>query len=104
MTMMPVIDSLGATIPAVRLRNGLVDMATRTITAQSLAADSLDVAYITPSAEYLKTHGITTAADTLPENISASADSLLHHNRRPHHAQRTAGTIRAARCQAFAGV
>lgn len=77
MTMMPVIDSLGATIPAVRLRNGLVDMATRTITAQSLAADSLDVAYITPSAEYLKTHGITTAADTLPENISASADSLL---------------------------
>ena len=77
MTMMPVIDSLGATIPAVRLRNGLVDMATRTITAQSLAADSLDVAYITPSAEYLKTHGITTTADTLPENISASADSLL---------------------------
>ena len=28
----------------------------------------------------------------------------LDHNRRPHHAQRTSGTIRTAQCQAFAGV
>lgn len=77
MTMMPVIDSLGASIPAVRLRNGLVDMATRTITAQSLTADSLDVAYITPSADYLKTHSVATAPDSLPASDGTGADSLL---------------------------
>lgn len=74
MTMLPVIDSLGADIPAIRLRNGLVDMASRTITAESLTADSLSAAYLTSSAEYLRTHPLP--ADSLSA-ADASPDSLL---------------------------
>lgn len=75
MSMLPVIDSLGAKIPEVRLRHGLVDMASRTITAESLTADSLDVAYLTPSAEYLHSHPLP--PDTITETAESTADSQL---------------------------
>ena len=95
MSMLPVIDSLGAQIPEIRLCHGIVDMASRTVTAESLTADSLDVAYLTPSAEYLSSHPlrpdtITEAAESPadPQLWTVTADHLAFNARRALYAQR----------------
>lgn len=56
MSMMPVIDSLSATVPLAVLRDGFLDFATRRIHARSLSVDSVSAMYLTPSAEYLAAH------------------------------------------------
>lgn len=56
MSMMPVIDSLSASVPLAVLRDGFLDLATRRIHARSLSVDSVSAMYLTPSAEYLAAH------------------------------------------------
>lgn len=73
MTMMPVIDSLGAHVDYAELNDGLVDLAARKVKARSLHVDSVTATYLTPSAEYLKTHPL----DSVTRTTAASADSLL---------------------------
>lgn len=68
MQMENVIDSLGADIPVVRLRDGVVDLGHQQIYARSLRADSLTAAYITP-ASVKETSA--TATDTVPPSLSA---------------------------------
>lgn len=56
MSMLPVIDSLGAYIPLARLERGKMDMSRHSIDVRSLSVDSLSAAYLTPTAAYLKEH------------------------------------------------
>lgn len=64
MEMLPTIDSLGCDIPAARLRDAAIDMATRRIHGRSLVIDSISATYLTPSAEYLASHPVTETAKT----------------------------------------
>lgn len=73
MTMMPVIDSLGAHVDYAELNDGLVDLSGRKVHARSLSVDSVMATYLTPSAEYLKTHPL----DSVTTTTVASPDSLL---------------------------
>ncbi len=83
MQMLPVIDSLYTHIGSATLDRGLMDMSSQRINASCLSIDSVDVAYYTPSAEYLASHpadATTTGADTTEVDSSApwtiTADSL----------------------------
>ncbi|MDE7408230.1 MAG: hypothetical protein K2M76_07400, partial [Muribaculaceae bacterium] len=84
MSMLPVIDSLGTHIGAAILTDGSVDMATRSIHAATLAIDSVDATYLTPSAEYLAAHTDTTVTETetTPQSelwtVTADKVSLLN--------------------------
>ncbi len=72
MSMLPTIDTLGVDIPKAILTNGMVDMSTSRIHASLLQVDSISATYLTPDAEYLKTHPV----DSLAEDTTAiSADS-----------------------------
>ncbi len=67
MSMMPTIDSLGTFIKGARLKDGLVDMASRQIHADRLTVDSVTATYLYPSPEWLETHPYPEAAtDTVP--------------------------------------
>ncbi len=70
MSMFPVVDSLGAMIPQAVLREGFIDMAARRIKAGSLAIDSVEVEYLTPSAEWLAAHPVDTVAVAQPAALS----------------------------------
>lgn len=76
MAMLPVIDSLDVTVPAATLADGHLDMLSHTIHARSLHIDSVSATYLTPSAEYLKTHP---ADSTLVDAsaIASTPDSLM---------------------------
>lgn len=87
MTMLPVIDSLHAAVSAAELIDGVVDLASQSITAGGLVIDGVDALYLTPSAEYLKTHPAAVPAvadtDTLPSRPwVVTADSLRLRNSR----------------------
>ncbi|MDE6490962.1 MAG: translocation/assembly module TamB [Muribaculaceae bacterium] len=56
MSMLPVIDSLGAHVGTAVLRDGLVDMDSRIISATALMVDSVKAVYLTPSTQYLADH------------------------------------------------
>lgn len=56
MSMMPTIDSLGTYIDSARLTDGLVDMTTHRVHANSLAVDSLSATYLYPSTAWLQNH------------------------------------------------
>lgn len=73
MRMMPVIDSLDATVPSARLYNGLVSTGRRHIEADSLMVDSVSAIYLTPSADYLAAHPVHAATDS----VALTADSLM---------------------------
>lgn len=75
MAMLPTIDSLDVTVPEAELTQGHLDMLSRTIHATSLRVDSVSALYLTPSAEYLKSHpadSLAAATDT-----AATPDSLM---------------------------
>lgn len=63
MSMMPVIDSLRATIGSAMLTDGTINTSTQKIKAGMLAVDKLDGAYFTPSAQYLTEH------PTVPDSV-----------------------------------
>lgn len=95
MQMLPTIDSLGVVVENARLRNGLVDMATRTIHGTSLSVDSVTATYLTPTAQYLAAHPVVAvAADSLPADPqqmwTVTADSLSLTARRGLYAVRDA--------------
>lgn len=56
MRMMPVIDSLSASVPAAMLSNAVVDMGSRRIHASSLSVDSVSATYLTPDSAYIAAH------------------------------------------------
>lgn len=60
MSMMPVIDSLRATVGSALLTDGIVNTSTQKISARLLAVDRLEGSYFTPSAQYLATHPVVT--------------------------------------------
>lgn len=93
MTMMPVIDSLGARIPLARLLGGEVDLGRSRINVQSLVLDSINATYLTPSAAYLADH------QSLADPIPAPADSVASH---PWTI--TADSLRITRSSALYGV
>lgn len=64
MQMLPAIDTLTAYIPEAQLRDGLVDMRRHVIKVHSLAIDSADVAYLTPSAKWLREHPAKAKSDS----------------------------------------
>lgn len=72
MSMLPIIDSLAATVPVARLKKGFVDTGRRVIDAESLTVDSVSALYLLPTAEYTATHPVA-ATDTLP----LTPDSLM---------------------------
>ena len=86
MSMLPVIDSLGTYIGIASLKNGIIDTGNRSIDVGSLSVDSVTATYLTPSAQWLKTHPQTDsvkpatadsiAADILPWTITARQLSL----------------------------
>lgn len=49
MSMLPTIDTLGATVPYARLRDGVVDLGRRRISADYLGVDSVEAVYLTPA-------------------------------------------------------
>lgn len=77
MSMLPLIDTLGATIPYARLNSGLVDMTSRRIDAASLRVDSVEAVYLTPAV-------VAAAASSSPDTAvtaesapwTVTADSL----------------------------
>ncbi len=64
MSMLPVIDSLGANIKMAKLMNGSIDMGRQTVDVESLTVDSVSATYLTPSLAYLKSHPSDTVSDT----------------------------------------
>lgn len=72
MRMMPVIDSLAASVPQAILSDAVVDMGSKRIHASMLSVDSVSATYLTPSAEYLAAH--PAAADSVA-TASASGDA-----------------------------
>lgn len=73
MTMLPVIDSLGAHVDFAELLEGHVDLGRQLVNARSLKVDSVTATYLTPSLEYLKIH----PADSISENTESAPDSAL---------------------------
>lgn len=69
MEMLPVIDSLGATVDCATLRNAVVDMAHRRISGQSLRVDSVGVSYIYPA--------VTAAATTKETEVAPTPESEM---------------------------
>lgn len=84
MTMLPAIDSLHAAVPAAELIDGVVDLASQSISIGGLVIDGVDACYLTPSAEYLKTrHAVPAIDDTValtPRPWVIKADSLRLRN------------------------
>lgn len=72
MSMMPVIDSLGARIGEATLHEGLVDMQRQKIHAASLSVDSVTATYLTPSAAYLAEHAETASPDSTEAEYTSS--------------------------------
>ncbi|MDE7449993.1 MAG: translocation/assembly module TamB [Paramuribaculum sp.] len=97
MQMLPVIDSLYTHIGSATLQQGLMDMSSQRINAACLSIDSVDVAYFTPSAEYLASHPAATPADTAEVADSApwtiTADSLRLQANRGLYAMRGATPV-----------
>jgi len=56
MSMLPTIDTLTLKASGLHLEKGVVDLGKNTVTAASLTASKGDFTYITPTAEYVKTH------------------------------------------------
>ena len=104
MAMLPVIDSLDVTVPAATLADGHLDMLSHTIHARSLHIDSVSATYLTPSAEYLKTH----PADSTLVDASAIASTPrladVDHHRRLAAPHRTRRHLRHARSRAGPGL
>lgn len=84
MTMLPAIDSLHASVSAAELIDGVVDLASQSISVGGLVIDGVDARYLTPSTEYLKSHPAAPAivdTDTLPSRPWViTADSLRLRN------------------------
>lgn len=66
MSMLPVIDTLTAHVGSAVLSQGVVDMASRRISADGLTVDSVSAVYLTPPAGYPASH---------PESPAPAADS-----------------------------
>ena len=56
MTMLPVIDSLGAHVGQAELADGTVDLGRNLVKARAIRVDSVNATYLTPTAEYLASH------------------------------------------------
>lgn len=74
MSMLPVIDSLGAFVEEAHLQKGEIDMAKKLIHAESLSVDSVTATYLTPSLAYLKAH--PAKADTTETAAAGSMDDM----------------------------
>lgn len=92
MRMLPVIDSLSASLPQLTLSDGMIDMASHRVHARALTADSLGASYFTPSAEYLKSHpaqrDTTAASASVTEPWTVTADRISISGRSATYAQR----------------
>ena len=71
MSMMPVIDSLRATVGSAMLADGIVNTSAQKIKAGLLIVDRLEGSYFTPSAQYLASHPAV-AADSVVAEETAS--------------------------------
>lgn len=80
MTMLPVIDSLHADVDMAELAEGVVDLASRSISAGGLIIDGVDAVYLTPSSEYLKNNPSEPQAEKVDTMVTQpwviTADSL----------------------------
>lgn len=78
MSMAPLIDTLGATVPRARLRDGVVDLGSHRINARSLSVDSVEAVYLTPpagadAAAAAQTDSITATDTSAPWTITAGS-------------------------------
>lgn len=73
MRMMPVIDSLSASVPQALLSDASIDMGTKRIHAAALSVDSVNAVYLTPSAEYTSAHPASVDTVTTSEPDTAAA-------------------------------
>ena len=71
MSMLPIIDSLSATVPLARLTKGFIDTGRRLIDAESLSVDSVSALYLLPTADYTATHPAPT------DTVAPTPDSLM---------------------------
>lgn len=80
MSMLPVIDSLGAVIPLARLNRGHIDTGKRIITVNQLSVDSISATYLTPAiaeaTEPTKTGADSTATTSSSEAWTITAQKL----------------------------
>ncbi len=74
MSMLPVIDSLGAFVEEAHLQKGEIDMAKKLIHAESLSVDSVTATYLTPSLAYLESH--PAKSDSVTVASSSSSDEM----------------------------
>ena len=77
MSMLPVIDSLGARVPSAVLRDGLVDMGKRRIHASSLSVDSVTATYLTPSPEWLAAHPVDSTLVAAVDTVVTPSDDEM---------------------------
>ena len=56
MSMLPTIDTLSLVTQSVVIRNGLIDLSKNLVTADYLGTSNGNLTYLTPTAEYIKTH------------------------------------------------
>ncbi len=71
MAMLPTIDSLYTHIPAIELRNGVIDLGKNSVDADLLRADSISASLFTPPVGYQPKEKATAAADSIAQSTSA---------------------------------
>lgn len=79
MSMLPTIDTLRLSTPSLAIRNAIIDLRANTISARSLNLDGGAFSYITPTAEYIKTHPApvdTISPPSPPMTITADSISI----------------------------
>lgn len=76
MSMLPVIDSLGANVPVAVLRDGLIDMGKKSIHASLLRVDSISATYLTPSPEWLEAHPVDSTLVTAADTVVTPSDEM----------------------------
>ena len=66
MSSLPTIDTLAIYANDLKLKEGVIDLRNNKINAQLLAASDGDFKFLTPTAEYIKTHPAPENTDTIP--------------------------------------
>lgn len=77
MSMLPTIDTLTVVSEKLKLRDGIIDLATNKITASLMTLEGGDARYITPTPEYIAAHPVP-ASDTISSSppMTIMADSI----------------------------
>lgn len=71
MSMLPTIDTLRFNTSSLRLRKGIIDLGKNLVSVGTLSADSGNVVYLTPTAEYIASHPAPAPDSTAVQTPSA---------------------------------